>query len=159
MGKQDSSSTRPFTETDIKNKELVIEMLKYEDSIYLGEKGQEIYTDPYYKPRVSLTPEFSIHRLVLSKFGFDTSDDSVLNYRKIFGYYYESPYKYDKDVLSSVAYMRENKCVYYTKPVIERGDIIPDCKLYNLDGKTSTTLYNTLGNDFEYAFVAGYSSS
>lgn len=160
MGKkeQTETDTKPFTEDDIANKSLVIDMLKYEDTIYLGPVGKEIYSDKLYKPRISLTPEFSIHRLVLDKFGFDTSDESVQNYRKIFGFYYKSATDYDDDVLSSVAYMRENKCVYYTKPIINKGDVIPNCKIYTLN-KNPTTLYETLGNDFEYAFVAGFSSS
>lgn len=159
MGKIENQNEKPFTEANVCNRDLVIQMLKYEDSIILGNEGEQIYRNPLFKPRVSLTPEYAIHRLVLSHFGFDTTDTSVENYRKIFVHYYNSPTNYDKEVLSSVAYMRENKCVYYTKPIVNVGDIIPDVMLYNLDGNTTTTLYATLANDFDYAFVAGYSSS
>jgi len=149
----------PITMQHVSDKNLIIDMLKYENDIILGPIAKEMYSDPLFKPMISLTPEYSIHRKVLLHFGFDTTDQSVENYRNIFKYYYRSPNDYDKDVLSSVVYMRENKCVYYTKPVINCGDIIPDCILYNLDGKTTTTLYETLGHDFEYAFVAAYSTS
>jgi hypothetical protein len=158
MGKKENTDSKPFLEDDITNKSLIIDMLKYEDTIYLGPIGKEIYGDSLYKPRISLTPEFTIHRIVLDKFGFDTSDESVQNYRKIFGHYYKSGTDYDNEVLSSVAYMRENKCLYYTRPIISKSDIIPDCKIFNL-AKKEETLYKVLGNDFEYAFVAGYSSS
>lgn len=160
MGKTENhQNVIPFKLEHVADKDLVIKMLKYEDSLILGSTGKEIYSNPLYKPRISLTPEYTIHRLVLTKFNFDTSDESVENYRKIFGYYYKSPNKYDNDVLSSVTYMRENKCVYYTKPKINKDNIIPDCPLYNLDGETTTSLYQTLGKDFNYAFIAGYSTS
>jgi len=159
MGKTDREVGISFTMEHVANKNLVISMLKYENDIILGPIAKEIYSNPLFQPRVSLTPEFSIHRKVLSYFGFDTSDNSIKNYRSIFKYYYNSPTDYNKDVLSSVVYMRENKCVYYTKPIINYGDIIPNCKLYNLDGKNTTSLHETLSNDFDYAFVAAYSTS
>ena len=149
----------PFTTEHIKSKNLVIEMLKYENDLILGPIGKEIYSNFLFKPRISLTPEYSIHRKVLTYFNFDTSDESVNNYRSIFKYYYHSPTNYDKDVLSSVVYMRENKLVYYTSPSLKLGQIIPDCPLWKIDGTTKTSLYDTLGNDFNYAFVAAYSLS
>ncbi len=158
MGKKDQITEIPFTEDILKDKDLIIKLLSYEDSIILGEEGERIYANPDNCPRVSLFPEHTIHRKTLSHFGFDTSDESVQNYRKIFGYYYRSALDYDKDVLSSVVYMRENKCVYYTQPIINVGDIMPDCSLYELDGKSKTTIKDELG-EFKYAFVAGFSSS
>lgn len=159
MGRTEKITDIPFTMEHINNKELVIGMLKYENDIILGPIGKGIYSNPLFKPRISLTPEYSIHRKVLSHFGFNTSDENVKRYRSIFKHYYNSPTDYDHEVLSTVVYMRENKCLYYTAPTIDYGDIIPNCQLYNLDGVTTTTLYETLGNDFEYAFVAAYSTS
>ena len=160
MGKIDQDfEPRPFTEEDIRNKDLIIKMLKFEDSIILGPMGASIYANPFYNPRISLEPYYAMHREVLTHFGFDTQDYSVDNYRKIFSHYYKSATEYDNEVLSSVTYMRENKCVYYTKPEIKVNDIIPDVALCDLDGQRKTTIAETLGNDFDYAFVAGFSSS
>jgi hypothetical protein len=159
MGITDTGPTKPFTKESVNDRALVIQMLKYEDTLIHGDIGKQIYTNPLYKPRISLFPEHTIHRIVLTKFGFDTSDESVANYRTIFITYHKSPTEYDKEVLDSVTYMRENKCVYYTKPVIGKGDKIPNCKLYTLDGKTETTVYDQLGSEFKYAFIASFSNS
>ncbi|ARF08934.1 hypothetical protein Catovirus_1_984 [Catovirus CTV1] len=156
---EDVKNLKVFTLDHIKDKDLVIKMLKYEDSIYLGEKGKEIYENEMYRPRISLDPEYAINRMVLLNFGFDTSDESTENYRKIFSHYYKSALDYDKDVLSSVTYMRNNKCVYYTKPVLEIGDQIPNCRIYKLDGIIETSLFDELGNDFNFAFVGAFSNS
>lgn len=165
MGRKNKIDEKPFTEETLLDRDLIIQMLKYEDSIILGDEGKIMYADPTYKPRVSLTPEYAIQRKTLSHFGFDTSDASVENYRKIFRTYYESPTCYDKDVLCSVAYMRENKCVYYTDPIIELGQEIPDCDLYDLydlydlSATNKVNIKTYLGTDFNYAFVAAFSTS
>ena len=159
MGKIDEHSQDPvpFTEQTLQNRDLIISMLRYEDQIILDEVGKKIYADPSYEVSDSLFSEFVIHRIVLSKFGFDTSDESVLNYRKIFKTYYESPRSFDREVMQSVAYMRENKCVYYTEKDINVDDLINDCRLYDLDGNV-TSIMESLG-DFKLAFVAGFSDS
>ena len=157
MGLKTKVDQIPFTTNTLDDRNLIIRMLKHEDTIIFGDTGQSIYSDPLYRPRESLTPEYAIHRKVLSDFGFDTSDQSVDVYRKIFGHYYHSPTDYDPEVLSSVAYMRENRCVYYTEPLINVGDTIQDCLLYNLDG-TMTSVKESL-NDFTHAMIAGFSSS
>lgn len=161
MGKTDRKIDDPipvkFTDETLLDRDLIIKMLKYEDTLILGETGNHIYTDPTYEVSKSLFSERVIHRLVLAHFGFDTSDQSVLAYRKIFKTYYKTPTNYDAEVLQSVAYMRENRCVYYTEPEIKIGDQIPDCMLYTLSGD-ATTITESLG-DFEYAFVAGFSDS
>lgn len=159
MGRKDKIDEKPFNEQTLYDKDLIIQMLKYEDSIILGDEGKRIYNDLTYKPRVSLTPEYAIHRKVLSHFGFDTTDSSVENYRTIFKTYYKSATDYDSEVLCSVAYMRENKCVYYTEPAINVSDVIPDCELYELNGTDKTSIKSHLGHDFKYAFVAAFSTS
>ena len=148
-----------FTKKDVKNKELIMRMLKYEDSIYLGEKGKEIYDNKYYRPRISLDPEYTINRMALINFGYDGSDESVNNYRSIFQNYYNSANDYDEEVLSCVTYMRNNKCVYYKSPCINVNDIIPNCTLYYLDGKKTTNLYDILKKDYKYGIIAAYSNS
>jgi len=159
MGKDSLGEFQPFTSDEVKNRDLVIKMLKYEDSLIHGSVGQQIYGDSLYKPRVSLFPEYTLHRLVLSEFGFTTSAQDVANYRSIFSHYFRSLDDYDQEVLSSVTYMRENKCIYYKQPVIEIGDQLPNCRLYELNGNTETNLYDKLGNDFRYMVVGGFSNS
>ena len=155
--KPDDPEPKPFTDQTLIDRKLIIRMLKYEDTLILGETGKKIYTDSTYEATKSLFSEHVVHRLVLDHFGFDTTDQSVLTYRKIFRTYYKSPVDYDSEVMRSVAYMRENRCVYYLEPEIKVGDMIPDCKLYTLDG-TETTIKSSLG-EFDLAFVAGFSNS
>ena len=57
---------------------------------------------------MSLDVEKMINRIVLNYFGFDTSNESVENYRTIFRTYFKSPNDYDVEVINSVHYMREN---------------------------------------------------
>jgi len=144
MGTSDTGDTRPFTHADVKNKPLVIKMLNYEEEITKSDIGRTLYSTKLNRPLVTLTIEHTLNRLTLSHFDFDTSDDSVENYRSIFRNYYKSPTDYDAEVLNAVHYMRENKCVYYTQPPLQIGDIIPDCELFMIDGKTVTSLYDEI---------------
>lgn len=150
----------PFTSTHVKNRDLIILMLKYEDSIYFGDIGKQLYANKFYLPRTSLNPEYTIIRMVLQQFGFNTDDESIENYLSIFKNYYQSPTSYDKEVLDSVVYMRENKCVYYTAPDINVGDKLPNCSICQLDGQTKISVHDILKmHDFEYAFIGAFSTS
>ena len=148
---------KPFTEDDRSNRDLVISMLKYEDSLLMGSVGAEIYAEPSYQVTKSLDSEYVFHRMTLDHFGFYTTDQSTEIYRGIPMAYYKSPTDYDAEVMNSVAYTRNNKCLYYTEPIIKVGDVLPDCPLYNLDGSI-TSIKETLG-EFKHAFVAAYSNS
>lgn len=157
MGKT-KSYRNPFTIDDVKNKNLVIQMLNYEELITKSDTGQSLYKNKLNLPLVSLNVEKALNRLTLIHFNFDTSDESVELYRSIFKNYYRSATDYDKDVLGAVHYMRENKCVYYTKPIINIGDTIPNCDLYELDGKTKTSLYDIINNS-DYTLIESFSLS
>ncbi|AYV82005.1 MAG: hypothetical protein Homavirus2_9 [Homavirus sp.] len=161
MGKDDNITTLvPFTINHVNDRQLVINMLKYEEELTKSEYGQSLYKNPLNSPLISLNVEKTFNRLTLVLFGFDTTDDSVEMYRTIFKTYYKSPYEYDKEVLDSVHYMRENKVVYYKNKPLKIGDIIPDCKLYNLDGTTQTSLYDAINKtNSAYTVVAGFSLS
>lgn len=159
MGKGDLIILKPFTQQDVENKTLVINMLTHEDTIIHSDIGKQIYENYSNSSLTSLDAEYAIHRLVLTKFGYDTSISSVDNYRSIFKYYFKSPIDYNKDVINSVTYMRENKCMFYTTKTLNIGDKIPNCKLYNLDGKSQVTLFDALGNNYNYAFIAAFSNS
>ena len=159
MGKHPFVELIPFTKDHVKNRSLVIKMLKYEDEFGKSKDGQDLYRTKLLLPH-TLRPIYAIHRHVLNHFGFDTSDDSVKMYRTIFSTYYKSPTEYDKEVLDSVYYMKNNKCVYYQKPAPKVGDKLIDCNLLCIDGKTDVTLYSILENKkFKYAFIGGFSSS
>jgi hypothetical protein len=152
---------KPFKMTDVKNRDLILKMLKYEDSIITSEVGQSIYRNKVNEALFSIEPQLIIQRMTLKHFGFDTDDDSGSNYREIFRNYYKSPTNYDKEVLQSVTYMRANRCVYYTQPIIKVGDKIPNVELYDLDGKTKLDLHKDIlkEGDFNYAFMCAFSTS
>jgi hypothetical protein len=138
MGVSEETEKIPFTMKHVRDKSLVIAMLKYEDIYGNGEEGQIYYETELNFPRSSLM---------------------VQNYRKIFSTYYNSPTDYDADVLNSVYYMRENKCVYYTSPEIKVGDKLKDCPLLTAEGK-EIKLFDILKNHkYTHAIVGAFSNS
>ena len=94
---------------------------------------------------------------------FPMMDLSLDNYRSIFKNYYNSPNDYDKEVLDSVHYMRNNRCVYYKQPIIKIGDnildILKETPVLILNGTNSISLLEALGTDFKYAFIGAFSMS
>ena len=97
-----------FTEKHIQNKQLILNMLLFEDTLIHSELGKSIYDNDSYEYFTILEAMNVIHRYVLKYFNFHTNEDNIENYRKIFSYYYKSPIDYDKDVILAVSYMREN---------------------------------------------------
>jgi oligoribonuclease NrnB/cAMP/cGMP phosphodiesterase (DHH superfamily) len=149
---------KKFTTDNIKNKELVIQMLEYEDSIIKGDIGKSIYEDSSFEHFSSLEPMYVIHRIVLNNFNFQTDDDDIDNYRKIFAYYYKSPVDYDKDVINSVAYMRENKCVFYTNKDFNIHDTFENIEMYNLN-KNKINLFDKINKEDNYTLIGAFSNS
>lgn len=150
--RKDKVIRKPFTTSQIEDRDLVIQMLRSEDNI-AKTKGQELYKNDDTNWS-TLEVEKAINRLVLSKYNFDTSDESVENYRKIFSYYYNSPTDYDKEVINSVYYMKHNRCIYYTSKPLFPGDKIPDCKLYKLNGKDTINLYDIVNKSERTVFAS-----
>jgi hypothetical protein len=152
----------PFTKDHVKDKQLVIQMLKFEDRYTKTTDGQELYKSRLNLTGTTLNVIYAIHRYVLDHFDFDTSDESVETYRSIFKAYYNSPTDYDNDVLSSVFYMKANKCVYYTSQEIDVGDKLKNCNILQLDG-VKTKLFNVIQKEsienFKYGFVGAFSNS
>lgn len=146
MGRTTNNNLKSFTREDVLNRKLVINMLKFEDQLGKSERGQSMYKNKLNEPQVSLTIEKALQRMTLSNFKFNTSEESLANYRSIFLTYFNSPDDYDKDVIESVYYMRENKCVFYKSKVLTLDDKIPDVPLFQLDGKTPTTLHTQIDN-------------
>lgn len=160
MGQSKKDKLRPFTLNDVKNKELVIKMLNYEEQLSKSSFGQSHYKNKLNRPLTSLTIERALQRFVLAEFGFTTKDEDVVIYRTIFKNYYKSPDDYDKDVLNATHYMRENKCVYYKSPILEIGQIIPDCNIYKLNGTDITSIYDIVNNKkASYTILAAFSLS
>ena len=131
IGKDD---LKPFTKKELHNKELIIKMLEYEDSIIHGDLGYKIYSDPTMKTLTSLDSQYVIQRIVLMKFGFDTAEESLNTYRDIGRTYYRSPTDYDSDVMKSVTYLRENRLLYYKTHNPQPGEKIPNCNLLTVSG-------------------------
>lgn len=150
---------RPFTSTDVANKDLVVKMLRHEDSIMTGHEGAAIFADETLQHLTELDTYHIFHRMTLATFGFQTAAKDVLTYRTIFSHYYRNPTDYDKDVLSSVCYMRENKCVYYTAPQVNVGDSAVDTELLTLDGASTSLNAELLSLKHKYVFVGAFSTS
>jgi hypothetical protein len=146
----------PFRQQHVLNRDLVIEMLKYEDYYGRGQ-GQHIYT---IFTDHDLKPSRCINRHVLIHFGFDSSDTSVATYRTIFKNYYNSPDDYDKEVLDCVYYMKNNKCVYYNLPKFKIGDKLINHQLLHLNGE-STSLFQAINSlrPFNHILLCAFSTS
>ncbi len=155
----DYGPTRPFTTSDVLNKDLVCQMLRYEDSLMLGSFGERLFADKTFDHGGSLETYRVFHRTTLSAFGFSTSPDDVEMYRTIFGTYYRGPQDYDRDVLGAVCYMRENKCVYYTAPPLVIGEAAPDVPLLTTTGgKTNlNAILETLPH--KHVLIGAFSNS
>lgn len=159
MVKSKIQTTKPFRPIDLADRNLIIQMLKFEDYFGKSDDGQIFYQTDTLNPRTSLEPMYAIHRYVLSHFGFDTTDQSVDNYRKIFQTYYKSPTDYDEEVINSVYYMRANKCVFYNLPKPQIGDNLIDCNLLTLDGKPTTLITEISKLNFNKCLVGAFSNS
>lgn len=157
MGKLDNLID--FTENHIKDRYLIISMLKYEDSLMLGDTARHIYNSGTFELFNNLETMYVLHRLTLNHFNFSSDDKSVDNYRKIFSYYFRSPDDYDFGVINSVAYMRENRCIFYKEEKLNRGDVIPNVDLFQLDGKTQVKLYDMINKEDNLTFIGAFSNS
>ncbi len=154
MGKIENN-LKSFTQEDVKNKELILKMLKCEDDLYLGNYGQCAFKSKYNK---NGDAHLSVQRQVLNNFGYNSMDEDLTNYRAIINQYYHGSTDYDEEVMGSVVYLRENKCLYYTVPEIKVGDIYPNCRVYELNGKTETSLYNVM-EGYDKVMVGAFSTS
>jgi hypothetical protein len=150
---------RHFTSEDVKNKDLVLRMLHFEDSVICGPVGAAIFADRSIPHLKSLETYYIFHRITLAEHGFSTEVSDVATYRTIFSKYYQEPQHYDKEVINAVCYMRENKCIFYDAPLIALGDLAPDVELLTLSGE-STTLHKLIEtNPHKYTFVGAFSHS
>ena len=149
----------PFSTEHVKDRNLVIKMLQYEEQLATSDYGQQRYKDPLNRRSLSLDNEYAFNRMTLTHFGYNNDEQSVQNYRNIFRTYFRNPEDYDQEVINSSYYMRGNRCVYYRTLPLTIGKRIPNCPLYNLDGKGTTDLYSAIGSDNSSAMICAFSMS
>lgn len=158
-----SPTLRPFTQSQVQDKELVLQLLYYEDELIHSPQTIEKYRMRTYDAFKSLTIEYAIQRSVLRHFGFDTSDESVSTYRTIFHYYYNTPEDYDKDVIGAVTYMRENKCIFYSSPQLSIGDCAAEalkaCHVHDINGASVDLHHYVTSMAHNQVLVGAFSSS
>lgn len=165
MGKIELTSKQQhadFGDRELHDRDMVIRMLTWESDHMCSPEGQARYKAAGSGQFTSLDNEYAFNRMVLREFGFSTSDTSVANYRRIFQTYFRSPTEYDEDVIGASHYMRNNRCVFYTSPVLNIGDIIPNVSLLMLDS-TESTLYNAIHSTgplgWDKLFICAFSNS
>lgn len=167
MGIQ-TKDLKPFTKNDVENKQLVMQMLKYEEQLAKSDTGRELYGNLSNKPLVGLNVELILNRLTLAHFGFSSDNESVDFFRTIFKTYYKSHtaengnivIDYDADVINSSYYMRNNKQKFYKSRVLSIGEKIPDCVLYKPNGTDTVSLYDTIcKTNAKYTFIGSFSLS
>jgi hypothetical protein len=148
-----------FEKTHIKDRDLILRMLKYEDELFLSNEGQN-FLHQYGMNTTSLEGSKSIQRKTLNNFGFESTEQDLKKYRTIFQHYYKSSFDYDSDILNSVYYMRENKCLYYKTKPIELGIQIPNTNVYGLDGITQYDLHQLIrSKNYSKTILAAFSLS
>jgi hypothetical protein len=156
--KLDNYNLNPFTIETIKDRGLVLRMLKFEDHIIHGPIGKQIYEDDSYEHFTSLSAMYAIHRIVLNEFNFSNTELDVTNYRKIFSHYYRSPDDFDKEIIDAVTYMRENKCIYYNGKDYNIGDHFEDVEVYGIDGQ-KVSLLEKIKPTNDYTLVGAFSNT
>ena len=148
-----------FEETHIKDRDLILRMLKYEDKLFLSNQGQK-FLQEYGENTTSLEGSKSIQRMTLNNFGFESTEQDLKKYRTIFHHYYVNSLNYDTEILNSVYYMRENKCLYYKSKPIELGIQIPNTNVYGLDGTTQYDLHQLIrSKNYSKTILAAFSLS
>lgn len=156
----DRSNHQPFTQDNIANRALMLNMLRKEDELYFSSIGQEHLSA--HGGASSIEGGKVLQRAILSDFGFDTSDSSLANYRTVIHHYYRSPTDYDKEIMASVVYLRENKLLYYTTPKPVTGQPYIDVPIYHSNG-TKTRLKNIIASaklqQKQYLICAAFSLS
>ena len=91
MGVGAPGQPRPYTPADVRNRDLVLAMLRYEDSLFRGTKGQALFKDASFEHLTNLEAYYTFHRATLAQHGFSTTEQDVETYRTIFLNYYTSP--------------------------------------------------------------------
>jgi len=136
-----------FTLKHIKDRDLILNMLRYENDYYMSSAGQEIIRDPATDSLYDLIGPKIIQRKTLQHFGFNGDDDDLDKYRQIFQHYYFSPSDFDKEVLAAVYYFKYNRLLYYTTEKPVKDDNIPDVELLTLQGKPCRLYEHLTGSD------------
>lgn len=109
-----------FSQDHVRNRDLILKMLKAEEQLYMSKLGQEHILN--HGGLSSLDNVKTLQRQILKEFKFNPSNTSLDNYRTIIQTYYRSPDDYDQEIMSSVVYLRENRLLYYktSKPEIRQ---------------------------------------
>lgn len=152
---------KDFTQENVEDRDLILKMFKYEDSLLLGDIGQKIYKSYKGSQVTHMEAEKDIARLVLKHFGFSDKKSSLDVYRKNIGKtYYSDSKTYDEEIAYAVVYRRQNKLLYYTTPEIKINQIAPDISsLYTLD-ETKFSLHNYIDKSkCEKLLVCAFSAS
>lgn len=137
MGKQ-SDGLKPFTIDDLYNRKLMLEMLRKEDELFMSKLGQEHLTQ--HGGLTSLEGNKVLQRDILNRFGYLADDDSLRLYRSVIHVYYKSPQEYDREIMNSVVYLRENRLLYYDTMKPRIGQKYVDVDLLTLDGTETVKL-------------------
>jgi hypothetical protein len=139
MGK--GSPGKPFEPEDGRNKELVLKMLVYEDSLIHGKEAQEAYRAFRAFGHHSMDVERMTARQTLAHFGYDTGDESLKLYREINRLYRDEDGRLDPEIRASVTYLRANRLLDYVHPPLVLGQAFPDPLVH---------LYEPLIYSFDY---------
>ena len=126
----------------------ILEMLKTEQQIRYSKQIQDIYTELYIHsihPDVSV--ESAVQRIVLRKYGYDNSPESLKEYWKI-----PSTYWKDEEVKNSIFYMKLN--IFQNSP-LKLGDDIIDADLINYKTGNKVNLCSLQKIDRPLILLAG----
>lgn len=153
----------PFTLNHVRDKTLLIKILNAEETLWKSDFGQNAHRNKF---NWGLEDQKSIQRENLFNHGFTNDDESLAVYRRIIDTYYNSPWDYDKDIMNSVHYFRENRLLYYkTKEIIKGDNIRMDCEtpmLFSRCGNYISTISEELckvDKNWKHGIIHSFSRS
>lgn len=128
------------------SRDVVLAMTTAENDMRISDEIQETYDRMHGATRGSEAVELYMQKEVLSRFGFDPSNEGIVEYQRIL-----QVYGADKEIMDSVVYLRYS---HLYRPITETGHLATDVKLYNLDHQ-QVSLFDLTNNGKPTVIMAG----
>lgn len=135
----------PFRLDEV-SRDVVLSMTTAENEMRISDEVQNAYDRMHEVSRSSEGVELFIQKQVLSIFGFQPSNEGLVEYQRIL-----SVYGGDEQIMDSVVYLRYS---HLYRPITETGHLATDVVLHDLDGG-AVSLFDLTDNGRPTVIMAG----